>query len=77
MTYSLGITGVRAYPNPNPIENLKLSDDSARLGSQQQAMARNTSFLCKGPDGRELYYRIDAERSIPGYAPILIPVGRS
>lgn len=76
MTYSLSITGSRAYPNPNPISNLTLSDVNATAGAQANAVMRNTDILCKGPDGRELYYRIDAERSIPGQAPILLPVGR-
>lgn len=77
MTYSLGITGSRAFPNPNPISNLTLSDANATAGAQANATMRGTHFLCKGPNGAEAFYQIDAERSIPGYAPILIPVGRS
>lgn len=76
MTYTLGITGVRA-DNPAQPQNLTLSDANARAGNQANAMQAGTHFLCKGPDGAERYYRIDAERSIPGQTPVLIPTGRS
>ena len=76
MTYSLSVKGVRADSAQQP-QTLTLSDDNARAASQQLAMRLGTQFLCKGPDGAERYYQIDAERSIPGYAPILLPVGSS
>ena len=74
MTYSLTVKGVRA-DNPAQPQTLTLSDANARLGSQQLSMQLGTEFLCKGQDGVERYYRIDAERSIPGYAPVLLPTG--
>lgn len=74
MTYSLNIKGVRA-DSPSQPQTLTLSDDQARPGDQQLAMQAGTQFLCRGPDGGESYFRIDAERSIPGYPPVLLPVG--
>lgn len=74
MTYSLGITGARA-DNPPQILNNTLSDANARAGSQAAAMRLGTAFLCKGPDGAERYYTIDASRSIPGVSTVLLPVG--
>lgn len=74
MTYSLAITGVRA-DNPPQIQNITVSDTQARAGSQASTMATGAHFLCKRADGSERYYRIDAERSIPGQAPVLIAVG--
>lgn len=74
MTYSLGVTGVRA-DNPPQIKNLTVSDPQAVLGGQANAMMRGTHFLCKRPDGSERYYMIDAERSVPGQPPVLIPTG--
>lgn len=75
MTYSLNVKGVRA-DNPSQPQNLTVSDEQATLGGQQYTMMQGTHFLVKRPDGGESYYRIDAERSIPGYPPVLIPVGR-
>ena len=75
MTYSLGVKGVRAGNYAQP-QTLTVSDEQAVAGGQSLAMQNGTHFLCKGPDGREAYYRIDAERSIPGQTPVLIPTGR-
>lgn len=74
MTYSLGITGARA-DNPPQILNTTLSDANARNGNLANAMQNRTAFLCKGPDGAERYYTIDAERSIPGVSTVLRAVG--
>lgn len=74
MTYSLNVKGVRA-DNPPQVQNLTVSDPQAVPGGQANAMMRNTRFLVKRPDGSERYYVIDAERSIPGLPPVLIPVG--
>lgn len=74
MTYSLNAKGVRA-DNPPQIQNLTVSDTQALAGSQALAMQQGARFLVKRPDGSERYYRIDAERSIPGQPPVLIPVG--
>lgn len=73
MTYSLAITGVRA--SPSLPASYTLSDANARTGNQANAMQNGTAILCKGPDGAEAYYKIDAERSLPGYPPVLLPVG--
>lgn len=75
MTYSLGVTGTRADYTPSQPNNLTLSDDSARQGSQQSAMSEGSRVLCKGPDGAEAYYTIDAERTIPGFQTVLRAVG--
>lgn len=74
MTYSVGIKGVRA-DNPPQIQNLTVSDTQATAGNQALAMQQGTHFLCKRPDGSERYYRIDAERSIPGQPPVLVATG--
>lgn len=74
MTYSLGITGARA-DNPPQILNTTLSDANARSGNLAAAMQLGTAFLCKGPDGAERYYQVDAERSIPGVTTVLRAVG--
>ena len=65
MTYSLAFTGTRA-DSPATITNLTLSDPQAVAGGQALAMAQGTSFLCRGPDGSQGYYKIDASRSLPG-----------
>ena len=70
MTYSLAVKGVGAH-NPALPQTLTLSDANAVLGSQQNAMSLGTAFLCKRPDGSERLYVIDAERSIPGYPPVM------
>jgi hypothetical protein len=74
VTYSLGITGARAG-NPPQILNTTLSDANARSGNLAAAMQLGTAFLCKGPDGAERYYQIDAERSVPGLTTVLRAVG--
>lgn len=74
MTYSLAIKGVRA-DNPPQIQNLTVSDLQGTAGGQALAMQQGTHFLCKRADGSERLFRIDAERSIPGQAPVLVAVG--
>lgn len=74
MTYSLNVKGVRA-DNPPQIQNITVSDPQAVAGGQALAMQLQTEFLCQRPDGSQRFYRIDAERSIPGQAPVLIAVG--
>lgn len=74
MTYSLNVKGVRAE-NPPQIQSFTVSDPQAVAGGQALAMQQGAHFLVKRPDGSERYYRIDAERSIPGQAPVLIAVG--
>ena len=72
MTYSLSVTGVDATQR-GTLALLTLADANARSGAQQLAMAQGTQFLCKGPDGAERIYRLDAERSTPS-VPILVRV---
>ena len=43
-------------------------------GAQQGSMQRGNQILCKNPDGSQSYYRIDAERTIPGVSLVLIAV---
>jgi hypothetical protein len=71
-TYSLAISGVGAH-NPFVPKTLTISDPNAQAGSQQSDMRTGTAFLCKGPDGSERYYRLDAERSTPAN-PVLLRV---
>ncbi len=74
MTYSLSVTGLNANHVGSTLENLTLSDaQGITTQSMQQAMAQNTYFLCKRPDGSQAYYRLDAERSTPS-VPVLIKV---
>lgn len=64
MTYSLGATGQRADYRPAVTNTLDVGDEA---GVSQENAARNgTPILCRGPDGSEAYYTIDAERSLPG-----------
>jgi hypothetical protein len=50
---------------------LTVNDLQAPVGAQQAAMSDGNSFLCKNPDGSQGWYVFDAERSIPGYPPVL------
>ena len=74
MTYSVGTKGVGAHNYALP-QTLTLSDPQAITGGQQLAAQQGAQFLCKRPDGSERYFRIDAERSIPGQPPVLIVSG--
>lgn len=75
MTYSLAIKGVSAQNLlAGSTQQLTLSDTNAQPGAQLNAMANGTQFLCKGPDGAQRYYMLDAARSTPAL-PVLIPVG--
>lgn len=66
MTYSLGATGQRADYRPAVTNTLDVGDEAGLLGSQQNAARNGTPILCRGPDGSQDYYTIDAERSLPG-----------
>lgn len=74
MTYSLNVKGVRAS-SPLQVPTLTISDPQGVAGGQSMAMQLGTEFLVKRPDGSERFFRIDAERSIPGQTPVLIAVG--
>ena len=69
-TYSLAATGA---PADNPALPLSLDpeDSVSRQGSRAAAMANNTPFLARGPDGGERWYTYDAERTIPGALNVL------
>ena len=71
-TYSQSIAGL----NQSLFEPklLTLSDAYATTQAQQGAMSDGLQFLCKNPDGSQSLYTIDAERSIPGQPPIMLPV---
>lgn len=74
MSYSLAITGMSANQTDSVSELLTLSDAQATPGGMANAMQNGTQFLCKGPDGSQAFYRLDAERSTPS-VPVLIAVG--
>jgi hypothetical protein len=83
MTYTLATVGWNAnhrFP-PTAITNVSttvglqdvtLSDANARApGAQQNAMMLGTQILCQTPSGGQAWFTIDAERSIPGYPPVM------
>ena len=72
MTYSQSITGVSAN-SLFAATTLTLADANAATGAQLNSMQNGTVFLCKGPDGGQQLYRLDAERSTPS-KPVLIPM---
>lgn len=75
MTYSIATTGFRAE-SPSNAQPLIMDDLAAgRAGAQAASMANGTQFLCKGPDGAQRYYTIDASRSRPGGPVYLLAVG--
>lgn len=80
-TYSQSVTGINAGARYNVPANVQVGDtdiagDSINKHgrSWQGPMSRNDYILCKNPDGSQSYYRIDAERSIPGVSLVMIPV---
>ena len=80
-TYSQGVTGVDAgarYNTPLTIQvgDKDLAGDVVGISAAAQAgeMSTNAYILCKQPDGSQAYYRIDAERSIPGVSLVMIKV---
>ena len=80
-TYSQSVTGINAGARYNVLANVQVGDtdiagDSINKHgrSWQGPMSRNDYILCKNPDGSQSYYRIDAERSIPGVSLVMIPV---
>ena len=72
-TYSQSVSGLNQTLFEPKI--LTINDAQATTGAQQAAMATGNSFLCKNPDGSQSRYRFDAERSVPGYPPVLVAVG--
>lgn len=73
-TYSLATTGQRAS-SPFAVNNVTLPDSAGRSGSEAYAMRFGSQVLCKGPDGMQRWYTIDASRSLPGGPIVLLAVG--
>ena len=80
-TYSQSVTGINAGARYNAPANVQVGDTdiagdaiNKHGRSWQGPMSRNDYILCKNPDGSQSYYRIDAERSIPGVSLVMIPV---
>ena len=80
-TYSQSVTGINAGARYNAPATIKVGDTdiagdtiNSHGRSWQGPMSRNDYILCKNPDGSQSYYRIDAERSIPGVSLVMIPV---
>jgi len=80
-TYSQSITGIDADARYNAAATVQVGDTdiagdalNKHGRSWQGPMSRNDYILCKNPDGSQSYYRIDAERTIPGVALVMIAV---
>jgi hypothetical protein len=80
-TYSQSVTGINAGARYNTAATLKVGDTDIagdNILNYAPNIQGNTSdngyILCKNPDGSQSYYRIDAERSIPGVSLVMIPV---
>lgn len=72
-TYSLALTGLRA-DSQFTAKPLTIPDSSARDGAgMARAAMLGTQLLCKGPDGSQAWYTLDAERSTPAN-PVLLKV---
>lgn len=79
-TYSLNSTGYRADNYISTIKQLDVPDTnlsgngSGTAGGAALTMQTGDLVLCKGPDGGQHWYKIDAERSTPT-VPVLLFVG--
>ena len=80
-TFSQSITGVDAGARYNApltvrVGDVDLASDALTTHgrSWQGPMSRNDYILCKQPDGSQAYYRIDAERTIPGVSLVMVKV---
>jgi len=79
-TYSQSLTGINAGTRYTPatvrVGDTDLAGDSILnyAPAVQGNCADNDYILCKNPDGSQSYYRVDAERTIPGVSLVLIPV---
>lgn len=79
-TYSQSITGMNANSRYTPaavqVGDVDLAGDALRnyAPNIQGNCSDNDYILCKNPDGSQSYYRIDAERTIPGVSLVLIAV---
>lgn len=82
MTYSQSLTGITAGTCYTPA-TVKIGDADiagnalnglSAVRAQQGVMLRGDYVLCQNPDGSQSYYRMDAERTIPGVSLVMIPV---
>lgn len=82
-TYSQSLTGINANGRFG-VKQVSVGDADAAAnalnaitdaGAQQGIMQRGNQILCKGPDGLQAWYTIDAERSVPGVSLVMRPVG--
>ncbi len=80
-TFSQSLTGINAGTRYTPatvqVGDLDISGNVNQKYVPDVAgmvTSRNSYILCKNPDGSQSYYRIDAERSIPGVSLVMIPV---
>ena len=80
-TYSQSITGIDAGARYNTPLTVRVGDADLATDalnthgrSWQGPMSRNDYILCKQPDGSQAYYRIDAERTIPGVSLVMVKV---
>ena len=68
-TYSQSVSGLNQTLFEPKI--LTVNDAQAPVGAQQNAMQNGLWFLAKNADGSSSWYTFDAERSVPGYPPVL------
>lgn len=80
-TYSQSLTGIDAGARYNAPATIRVGDTDAsgdvqlNYAPNVQGNCRDNDYiLCKRPDGSQAYYRIDAERSIPGVSLVMIAV---
>jgi hypothetical protein len=79
-TFSQSLTGVDANARYNTAKSIQVGDTDrggdnlTTAASQAGNMSDGDQVLCKNPDGSQSYYRIDAERSIPGVSLVMIKV---
>jgi len=80
-TFSQSLTGINAGSRYTAASIQVGDTDIAGNANQKWApdvaglvTARNDYILCKNPDGSQSYYRIDAERTIPGVSLVMVPV---
>ncbi len=72
MTYSLGLTGIRA-DSQFGVATVDVGDAALAGSSHNYVMSQNTQVLCKNPDGSQSWYTLDAERTTAN-AIVLKPV---
>lgn len=79
-TYSQSLTGMNAGSRYTAasirVGDTDLSGDAQlNYAPNIQGQCRDNDYvLCKNPDGSQSYYRIDAERTIPGVSLVMIAV---